>query len=208
MSLWYNGKIGDADDMNKMCNVGLDADVLDGTEVPTVIGEAIFAWDSGIIYFSGDGERWTHKLPLGNISIGTIPASFLILDYTNISQVQDSTYTTNRVITTSTTLGRSQVGGALGDNAFLFFYASGTETKLEITTVKNTDSPIWELVHNGTTDGGGTYDDYAASPTVIDRNITLTGTVLPGLNIIRLRSTGNTAPSTGYTFHVLGASLT
>ncbi len=70
-SLWYNGLVGGPDELNKLCNIGSAADVDDGTELPTTVGEAIFQFDKPRISLSQDGETYGLKIPV----IVAVPAT-------------------------------------------------------------------------------------------------------------------------------------
>ena len=70
-SLWYTGKVGTADDLNKSFNVGVTSDVDDGTEVPTTVGEGIFQADNPRINLSQDGETYALQIPV----IVAVPAT-------------------------------------------------------------------------------------------------------------------------------------
>jgi len=102
--------------------------------------------------------------------------------------------------------GTRAVTLADGNKYFLYFMADGTETQLQITTLKGTDAPKWDLYVNGVLDSSG-YDDYANPAANISRPITLTQPIINGKNTIELRINGKNAASTDYLLLVKGASI-
>ena len=63
--LWNTGDVLEKYKLNKICNVAIQAEVDDGSTVtPSTLGDAVFCWDTGIVYISADGENWTHKIPM------------------------------------------------------------------------------------------------------------------------------------------------
>lgn len=72
-SMWTNGELITAAELNKWCNTGLDS--AKGT--PTVIGEAYLATDTNKIYYSTNGTSWdqTVTMKLNNILRGITPTA-------------------------------------------------------------------------------------------------------------------------------------
>lgn len=62
--LWSTGDQITAEKLNKSFNTGIAADVTDGTELPSVVGEAIFQFDRPRISLSKDGETFGLKIPV------------------------------------------------------------------------------------------------------------------------------------------------
>lgn len=130
--------------------------------------------------------------------------NFFLNRYSNVSKVLSSTNQKKAI--GDWIYGRYQVSAADGDKLQMFFICDGTETKLEISTRKQAQFGIFDLYINGVLDSSG-YDDYAAVDGDIHREITLTQTIVPGMNTIELRVNGKNAASSGYFIEVYGASL-
>lgn len=97
--------------------------------------------------------------------------------------------------------------GANGDKYFLYFYTpTGTETIIEISTLKAPSAGKWDLYVNGSVDTTG-YDDYAAADAPVIRRITLSSSLLVGENLVELRVNGKNGASSGYYINVFGVSI-
>jgi hypothetical protein len=102
--------------------------------------------------------------------------------------------------------GRGAVTSAVNDIHYFWFNCDGTETLLELNTYSTTTSGKLSVFINGV-NNGGLYDDYVASNTATDREITLIEPVVPGLNEITIQVNSKNAASTGYACYIIGMSL-
>lgn len=111
-----------------------------------------------------------------------------------------------KTISISTYPRISQLVPALNDWVYTSFDCDGTETTLDITTLKDTDQAKWDLYVNGVVDSTG-YDDYNGSVANNQRHITLTQPIRQGKNTIGLKAASKNAASSNYRISVVGMVL-
>ncbi len=99
-----------------------------------------------------------------------------------------------------------QYSPANGDRIQMFFICDGTETFLQMGSLKSVNSGIFDLYVNNTLDSSG-YDNYAAANIPIYRQLLLSQPITAGLNIIELRVNGKGVIATNYYINTYGASL-
>lgn len=126
--------------------------------------------------------------------------------YAVFDKLTDGSGTIKSIDTSVDGRGRCAVTAAQNDVYILYFICDGTETKLEITTYKMTDKGIWDLWVNGILDSSG-YDDYAAAGAQVNRSITLTEQIRPGINTVELKASSKNAASSNYEIRITGASV-
>lgn len=99
-----------------------------------------------------------------------------------------------------------QIAPQNGDKIQMFFICSGTETLLELSSLRNAASGKFDLYVNNILDSSA-YDNYRSTETTIDREIGLSQPIIAGLNTIELRVNGKNASSGGYIINTYGACL-
>lgn len=175
-----------------------------------------YGQDGACIYledgFSQDGSKiiaTANKIKLnGDITLNDtdnnvyIPG--MLIRNTNIGKITDSAGTL-KAITPSRQWGTMATNPADGDRYYLYFYADGTETQLNLGTAGGNDLGIWDLYVNGELDSSG-YDDYNVKGDNI-RQIILNRDIIQGQNTIELRVNGKNKKSSAYAIEVLGAVL-
>lgn len=188
---WTTGDVATEDKMNQLCMVGADAD----KGSPVVAGQGYFAVDVPAIYFSTNGSTWDTKILLRTdiYCLFARPSRLYAADGETLKQLNHETYS-------------YQASPLDGDIFQINFFARGGETLLSLGCWKKTTSGKFDIYVNGILDSSA-YDNYAASPAVLNRYITLTQPIVAGYNLIELKLNGKHASSGGYDLSIYGASL-
>jgi hypothetical protein len=96
--------------------------------------------------------------------------------------------------------------GANGDKLFCYVYCKGSETELNIGSLRGPLSGIYDLYINGLLDSAG-YDEYLAAPGNTYTRIILSRPIHRAQNEIEFRVNGRNVLSAGYNIAIMGVSI-
>lgn len=153
-----------------------------------------------VIFYADASSGWRR--------IGYTPPANMVVTWGRPSRLFASDGTTKKALVhgVSTLHVTRQASAANGDRLQTFFYARGTETLLDITTMTATNAGKWDLYVNGVLDTSA-YDEYSGSSAYLSRSITLTQPIVAGYNLIEIRVNGQNGSSSGYNINVAGLSI-